>query len=126
MPDDPIKNMNTGETTVKTGTTLNNAVVQDATDDDPKDPLEIIIQKHGWPPYDSDPLGEAIVKHGFPDKTVAKDIMKYFGKKKSRVREITGYFKSRETKKTTKSVLLFLISQLPWLIYIVLDKLGGL
>jgi hypothetical protein len=100
MPIDmPEKGQPAGETTVKAGTTLNSATIQDASDDDPQDPLEKIIIQRGYPAAGTDVVA---------------------------LKEMANYFKSRESKKTTKAVLMFLISQMPWLIYIVLDKLGGL
>jgi hypothetical protein len=69
-----------------------NTTVDDATDNDPEDSMEKIVMKHGWP---SDDATTAI---------------------------LVAYFKSRETKKTFKAVTLALISSMPWIIYLILDK----
>jgi hypothetical protein len=72
--------------------------VDDASDNDPQDPVEKIIIQRGFPPAGSDVEAlEALFK----------------------------YFKSRETKKTVKAVALALISAMPWLVYLILDKVFG-
>lgn len=75
----------------------NNDIV-DATDNDPQDPVEKIIIERGYPPAGAD---------------------------SATLSEMLKYFKSRETKKTIKAVSLALIGSMPWLVYLVLDKVFG-